>query len=171
MSVKRTKMGMSNKQRFVRSVGLMSAFFMLISCFVLVSLLVMNIIVLNPYEYEKGPRDYWVQFVSEDRMISEYHYIRGQKIDIPADPKHSEDEYFAFTFRGWDITGDNSPDIIPNHAFYDFLAVAVYQKRQIKPLPKSSSEPEDESEEGSSSNPDLSSSSAFIIEGGINYGA
>ena len=164
-------MGMSNKERLYRSISLLSAFFMLITTFTLITLLIMDISGLNTFESEKA-RDYWVQFTSEDRMLAEYHYVRGQKIDIPADPKHSEDEYFKYTFRGWDITGDNNPDIVPAHAFYDFLAVAVYQKIQIKPLPKSSSEPEDSSSDSSSNSSSRRTANvAYIVEGVTSYGA
>ena len=145
MSNKRRKLGMSNKERLYRSIALMSAFFMLISCFALVVILVMDITGLNYFESEEGPRKYYISFWTEDRFLGGLEYVRGEKIMKPGDPKHSEDEYFSYTFRGWDITGDNRPDFIPSHAYYGFDAVAVYQKKQIKPLPKSSSEPEESS--------------------------
>ena len=171
MSVKRRKMGMSRKERFVRSVGLTSAFFMLISCFLLIGLLVMDIIGFNIVEIDK-PREYWIQFQSEERMLVDTKVVRGNKIDKPGDPSHSPDEYFAYTFRGWDITGDNSPDVIPNRAFYDFLAVAVFQKRQIKPLPKSSSEPESESsEEGEGSSSEFAVDDFVVFDEVVSYGA
>ena len=162
--------GGTKKQRFVRSVGMWSAVLMLLSSVSLIAVLIMDLLGFN-YLLLETPRTYWVQFENEGEIFFDRKYRRGETIDKPKNPTHSEEEYFSYTFRGWDINGDRTPDAIPSHAFYSFLAVAVYQKRQIKPLPKSSSEPEDESEEGSSSNPDLSSSSAFIIEGGINYGA
>ena len=165
MSVKRRKMGMSRKERLYRSIALMSAFFMLISCFTLVVTLVMDIIGFNYFESEEGPRKYYISFWTEDRFLNGMEYTRGEKILKPGDPRHSEDEYFAYTFRGWDITGDNRPDIIPNHAYFGFDAVAVYQKRQIKPLPKSSSEPEESSE------PDLSSALIIDFNEVGNYGA
>lgn len=145
MSVKRRKMGMSHKQRLIRAVGLWSAFLMLLSCFALITVMIMDIAGFNLLEAEQ-PRMYWIQFQSEERILVDLNYRRGEKIDKPGDPKHSKDEYFEYTFRGWDISGDNSPDFIPSHAYYSFLAVAVFQKRQIKPLPKSTSE-EDSSEE------------------------
>lgn len=158
-------MGMSNKERFLRSIALMSGFFMLISCFVLITTLIMDITGLNYFENEEGPRKYYISFWTEDRCLGDYEYQRGEKILKPGTPQHSEDEYFAYTFRGWDITGDNRPDFIPSHAYYGFDAVAVYQKRQIKPLPKSSSEPEESSEP--------EQSSAYIIDFNEvgNYGA
>ena len=91
-------MGMSRKERFVRSVGLTSAFFMLISCFLLIGLLVMDIIGFNIVEIDK-PREYWIQFQSEERMLVDTKVVRGNKIDKPGDPSHSPDEYFAYTFR------------------------------------------------------------------------
>ena len=168
----RRKIGMSNKQRFYRSVALMSAFFMLLSCFVLIGTLLMNIIGLNPYDRE-GPRVYCIYFWSEDRFLAgRDSYIRGEKIQIPGNPTHEEDEYFQYTFRGWDINGDNSPDIVPTRAYYGFDAVAVYQKKQIKPLPKSSNEP-DNSEGGDSSSSEQPStiSLPWIAEGVDGNGA
>ena len=163
-------MGMSYKERFIRSVGLMSAFFILISCLVLVFTLILDIAGFNMIESENGPRNYWVQFQSEERLLVDMNYRRGEKIDKPGNPTHSEDEYFAYTFRGWDISGDNNPDIIPNRAYYSFLAVAVFQKKQIKPLPKSSSEPET-SEEDSSSEGEPSSADLLSAQEVVNYGA
>ena len=145
----RRRIGMSNKQKFYRSVALMSAFFMLISCFVLIGTMTIGIMV-DP-EIEE-PRHYCINFWTEDRWLSgSDHYTRGEKIQVPGTPSHEADEYFEYIFRGWDINGDNNPDIVPSRAFFDFDGVAVYQKKQIKPLPKSSSEPED-SEGGDSSN-------------------
>ena len=143
----RRKIGMSNKEKFFRSVGLMSAFFMLLSCFTLITFLVMDIAGINYFDREEGPRKYYIAFYSEERFLGGADYIRGEKIDRPGDPVHGDDEYFRYTFRGWDITGDGSPDLVPSRAYFGFDAVAVYQKRQIKPLPKSYSEPEPSSEE------------------------
>lgn len=146
---------------------------MLVSCFILVSILVMDIAGLNYVETEDGPRTYWVQFQSEDRMLNGADgmtYTRGQKIDIPADPTHSKDYYYEYTFRGWDITGDSNPDILPRHAYFDFLAIAVFQKKQIRPLPKTSSKPSS-SEEDSSSELEYSADGTFIIVEEESYGA
>ena len=170
MSVKRRKMGMSRKERLYRSIGLMSAFFMLITCFGLVSLLVMDIIGLNIVEIDK-PRIYWIQFKTEERFLVDMRFERGKKIDIPGNPSHSKDEYFEYTFRGWDISGDNTPDFIPSRAYYSFLAVAVYQKRQVKPLPKSSSEPEPESSEEEGSSSELSSKEILMLDEVVSYEA
>ena len=139
---KRRRTRMSRKERFYRSVGLMGAFFMLISCFTLMITLVLDIAGANTAEREQGPRLYEIAFWTEDRELSHFSYQRGEKISVPGTPSHSEDEYFKYTFRGWDMTGDNKPDIIPARAYFEFDAVAVFQKTQIKPLPKSSSEPE-----------------------------
>ena len=138
---------MSRKERLYRSIGLMSAFFMLLTCFVLMSTLVMDIAGLNNIENEEGARKYEISFWTEERELNRLTYRRGEKISIPGTPAHSEDEYFKYTFRGWDVTGDNKPDLVPTRAYFAFDAVAVYQKTQIKPLPKSSSEPEESSSE------------------------
>ena len=130
----------------------MSAFFMLITCFALMSILVMDIIGLNPTEREEGARTYEISFWTEERELNRFRYQRGEKISIPGTPTHAEDEYFKYTFRGWDITG-----------------VAVYQKTQIKPLPKSSSEPE-EPGEGSSSEATYYAG-AIILNEELVYGA
>ena len=161
---------MSRKERFLRGIGLWSAFLILISCVSLIFMLVVDIIGLNPVESE-APRTYWVQFQSEERLLIDLNYRRGEKIDKPGNPTHSPDEYFSYTFRGWDISGDNNPDYIPRRAYYSFLAVAVFQKKQIKPLPKSSSEPESSEEEESSSEPENSENSMFIFQEVGSYGA
>lgn len=110
----------------------------------------MDIIGLNPYELE-SPRTYTVQFQNEDDVIFTWDYKRGDLIDRPADPKHSESEEYKYTFRGWDLSGDNSPDIIPKYAYFDFRAVAVYQRIPIKSSSKkdSSEEQYNSSYEGS----------------------
>ena len=147
---------------------------MLLSCFVLISILVMDIAGLNYVELDE-PREYWIQFESEGRMLNGpdgRKYTRGEKIDVPADPTHSKDYYYEYTFRGWDITGDSSPDIIPSHAYFEFLAIAVFQKKQVRPLPKTSSKPSSSEEEESSSEPDSSSMSAtYIFDEVESYGA
>lgn len=171
MSAKRTKMGMSRKERFLRGIGLWSAFLMLLTCFSLIVLLVMDIAGLNILENEDGPRNYWVQFQSEERLLLDMNYRRGEVIDKPGNPTHSEDEYFKYTFRGWDISGDNNPDFIPSRAYYSFLAVAVFQKIQIKPLPKPSSEEPETSEEDSSSDLESSSNATYSFDEVVVYGA
>ena len=120
---------------------------MLITCFVLTVTLVMDMTGLNTLEREEGARVYEISFWTEDTELNRFRYQRGEKISIPGTPAHSEDEYFKYTFRGWDVTGDNKPDIVPTHAYFEFDAVAVYQKTQIKPLPKSSSSNPEESSE------------------------
>ena len=159
-------MGMSRKERFLRAIGLWSAFLMLLSCFALIAALVVDIMGFNMFEREGGPRTYWIQFQSEDRLLVNLNYQRGEKIDKPANPMHSEDEYFKYTFRGWDISGDNSPDIIPNRAYYSFLAIAVFQKTQIKPLPKTSSKPD-----SSETSDPASMSVEMVLEEVASYGA
>lgn len=124
--------------KFTRALGLWCAFFIIVSSLTLVTLLVMDVMELNQLESPDGPREYWIQFESEGQIKFDNHYRRGEKINKPADPTHSSDEYYSYIFRGWDISGDNNPDIIPSHAYYSFLAVAVYQRRQIKQLPRSS---------------------------------
>ncbi len=165
----RRRVRMSRKERLYRSIGLMSAFFMLITCFALMSILVMDIIGINPTEREEGARTYEISFWTEERELNRFRYQRGEKISIPGTPTHAEDEYFKYTFRGWDITGDNKPDIVPTRAYFEFDAVAVYQKTQIKPLPKSSSEPE-EPGEGSSSEAAYYAG-AIILNEELVYGA
>lgn len=164
-------MGMSNKQRLIRGIGLWSAFLMLVSCFALITMLVMDIAGLNLVENEDGPRNYWVQFQSEDRLLLDMNYRRGEVIDIPGNPTHSEDEYFKYTFRGWDISGDNTPDLIPSRAYYSFLAVAVFQKIQVKPLPKPSSEEPESSEEPSSNIESYSDDIIYFNNEVVTYGA
>ena len=165
---RRRKIGMSNKEKLLRSIGLSSAIFMLLTCFILIGTLVMDITGLNYLETEDGPRTYYIAFWTEDRFLSGYEYVRGEKILRPGNPSHEPDEYFEYTFRGWDITGDNSPDLVPSRAYYGFDAVAIYQKKQIKPLPKSSSEPESSDSDGgeSSSEPGSSNPFPWIVEGG-----
>ena len=162
---KRRKTRMTRKERLYRSIGLTSAVFMLLTCFVLMTILVMDIIGINVTESETGARNYEISFWSEENELYRYNYRRGEKISVPGTPKHSEDEYFKYTFRGWDITGDGSPDIIPSRAYFRFDADAVYQKTQIKPLPKSSSEPEESSSEA------LASADVLINNEEIQYGA
>lgn len=130
----------TKKQRFVRSVGMWSAVLMLLSSVALIAVLIMDLLGLN-YLLLETPRTYWVQFENEGEIFFDRKYRRGETIDKPKNPTHSEEEYFSYTFRGWDINGDRTPDAIPSHAFYSFLAVAVYQKKQIKPFPSSSSQP------------------------------
>ena len=128
-----------------------------------------DIIGINPTEREEGARTYEISFWTEERELNRFRYQRGEKISIPGTPTHGEDEYFKYTFRGWDITGDNKPDIVPTRAYFEFDAVAVYQKTQIKPLPKSSSEPEEPSE-GSSSEA-TSYAGAITLNEELVYGA
>ena len=136
-----------NNSKFLRRFGILSAVLAMLTSAALIGLLVLDMIGINELVEENGPRYYTVQFKTENRIIYTYTYKRGQKIDIPADPEHSEDEYYAFDFRGWDMTGDNVPDAIPTHAYFHFAAHAVYQRRQIKPFPSSSSEEVEESSE------------------------
>ena len=130
----------AKKSKFFRRFGLFGAVFTIISCLSLIALLVVDMIGLNVLVDENGPRMYWVQFQSEERILLDMKYKRGERVDKPGDPKHSEDEYHAYTFRGWDLSGDGVPDIIPAHAYYSFLAIAVYQTIQIKPYPSSEEE-------------------------------
>ena len=166
------KIGMSNKEKFYRSFGLMSAFFMLFSCFALITFLVMDIIGVNIIENEEGPRIYWVQFISEDRFLVDLNYQRGAVIDKPADPTHSKDRYFEYTFRGWDINNDNSPDIIPRRAYFSFAATAIFQKKPIGSIPRSSREPSSSSSEEENSSSELDYSlEEYPFNEVVSYGA
>ena len=155
---------MSKKEKLFRRMGIMSAFFMLLSSLTLISLLVLDLLEFNLLLNEE-PRTYWVQFESEDEIILDRKYTRGEKIEKPKNPTHSPDEYYSYTFRGWDINGDRTPDAIPGHAFYDFLAIAIFQKKQIKPLPSSSSDSNSENGSGSNSAPASQPSSGGSING------
>ena len=168
MSAKRTKMGMSNKQRLIRGIGLWSAFLMLLSCFALITMLIMDIAGLNLIENEDGPRNYWIQFQSEDRLLLDMNYRRGEVIDVPGNPTHSEDEYNKYVFRGWDINGDHTPDFIPTRAYYSFLAIAVFQTIQVKSMPK---QEEPESPEEESTYIVNSSSNDINLNEVVTYGA
>ena len=108
----------AKKSKFFRRFGLFGAVFTIISCLSLIALLVVDMIGLNVLVDENGPRMYWIQFQSEERVLLDH----------------------AYTFRGWDLSGDGVPDIIPAHAYYSFLAIAVYQTIQIKPYPSSEEE-------------------------------
>lgn len=135
---KRVKVG-SKAYRAFRRISILVAVLTLVASFGLIGIMVVDIIGFNIVEIET-PRVYWIQFESEERLISDVKYKRGEAVDIPPNPKHSDDEYYKYEFRGWDLSGDGVPDHIPTHAFYSFLAVAVYQRIQVKPIPKSSSE-------------------------------
>ena len=127
------KVGLGSRR--LRALGIVSAVFMALSSLALTAILVLDILGVNPLVIDEA-RTYWIQYESEEYIFYDAKYKRGEKIEKPANPKHSPNEYYEYTFRGWDISGDNKPDIIPNHAYYSFLAVAVYQKKQIKPLTK-----------------------------------
>ena len=103
---------------------------MLVTCAALVTFLVLDIAEVNPFIMD-GPRVYTVQFKSEEQTISYGKYQRGTEISKPSDPTHSVDEEYSYTFVGWDLTGDGIADIVPTHAYYSFLANAVYSKKAL----------------------------------------
>lgn len=146
---KRVKVG-SKAYRAFRRIGILTALLTVVASVALMSLMVIDILGFNLVENEEGIRTYWVQFETEERVIMDTKYKRGEKLDIPPNPMHSEDGYYKYDFRGWDMSGDNVPDVLPTHAYYSFLAIAVWQKTQIKPIPRSSSEEESSEPEDSS---------------------
>lgn len=141
------KNNLTGLNKFTRAIGLWSAFFIILASLTVITTLTMNMLEIFPLESPDGPREYWIQFESEGRLLFDNHFKRGEKFNKPADPTHSPVEGYSFTFRGWDISGDGNPDIIPSHAYYSFLAVAVFHRRSVKPLPKSS-DPGESSENG-----------------------
>ena len=150
--------------KFFKRLGIFGAILTLVSCVALIAFMVMDMLELN-YFIADEPRYYWVQFESENEVILDAKYRRGETLKKPATPTHSPDEYFKYTFRGWDTNGDGTPDLLPSKAYYSFLAVAVFQKKQIKKIPKSSSDPTS----GDPSSKEPSSNSADLL-GVISYG-
>ena len=124
-------------ERFFRGIGMFSAILTVVVAFALITFLVLDASGLNALEADE-PRTYIAQFMSEEETISYKYYRRGEKLEKPANPKHSESEYYRYTFGGWDITGDGKADILPARVYFDFRAEAVYFEKQIKPIPKSS---------------------------------
>lgn len=131
-------------ERFFRGIGMFSAILIVIVSFALISFLVLDASGLNGLDVEE-PRTYIAQFVSEGETLTYKYFRRGDKLEKPENPTHSPDEYREYRFGGWDITGDGKADILPSHVYYDFMAVAVYFHKQIKPYPKTSSNPSSES--------------------------
>lgn len=132
-----------------KALGILGAVFALIASAALVFFLVLDIIGYNIL-VDDGPRQYIVQFESNGRTISTVNYRRGAEIKIPENPTREpdeDDEYnYTYTFKGWDMTGDNVTDILPHYAYYSFLARAVYNRKGVKkPTPPKSSEEETES--------------------------
>lgn len=134
--------------KFCKVSGLVGASLMLAVTAGLIALLVLDIAGVNELVAD-GPRTYIVYFESEGQSISWTQYQRGDKITVPDNPRHSEEENWVYTFQGWDYTGDNVADILPKRAYYSFAALAVYSKKYIGPKidPRTQEEPEETEEE------------------------
>lgn len=135
--------------KFFKRFGLVGAILVVISCVTLVAFLVLDLAEVNPFIMD-GPRIYWVQFESEEVIVMDVKYRRGESIKTPNDPVHSEDEYYKYAFKGWDLNDDKRADLIPPFAYSSFRAVAIYSKKQIKARPSSNSDSSSNSEDNSS---------------------
>jgi len=129
---------------------------MMLAALSLATFLILDIAEINPFIMD-GPRIYWVQFESENKIISDVKYKRGERVKKPENPVHSEDDKYEYTFKGWDLSGDDKSDFVPTHAYYSFLAKAVYSKKLIKKPTSSSENPSSDSSEDSSNNSQSSS--------------
>ena len=114
--------------KFFKRFGITGAVLTIAIAVGLVVMLVLDVAELN-YFVTDGPRTYVAYFISEDNEISYTVYTRGAVITVPSSPTHSPKKDYIYTFKGWDITGDNVPDILPHRAYYSFTAVAVYSSK------------------------------------------
>lgn len=71
-------------------------------------------------------REYKATFISEDTILSEATYKRGEMIEQPETPTHEIDGERNYIFIGWDTNGDNLIDFVPPRIYYSFTARAVF---------------------------------------------
>ena len=142
------KKGNTKFSKALKGISILCAVLALLTSACLVGFLVIDIIGLNILVSD-GPRQYVVQFSSQEITISTETYRRGAAIKIPENPTRAPDEdenyKYTYTFKGWDMTGDNVADILPHYAYYSFLAKAVYNRTSTKKPKTSSSNPEESS--------------------------
>ena len=145
----------------VRALGILGAVFAIITSLCLIAFMVIDIIYPN-YLIKSDARYYLVVFENQSHIISNEYYHRGARITVPESPTREPDEdeqySYTYTFKGWDMTGDNIADLLPHYAYYPFRATAVYAVHSIKKEVPSSEPEEDSSEEDDSSSEEGSSS-------------
>ena len=136
------------KNKAVKVMGIVGASLMIASCLALATFFVLDIAEVNNLLLD-GPRYYNIGFYIGDDPVSLQSVRRVDKIVVPPNPSKEGDENWSYTFKGWDINWDGVTDIIPNKAYYEFDAIAVYSKKYIGPKidPTKPNQPEEPSEE------------------------
>ena len=117
----------SKFNRFFRIFGIVGASLVIASSVALSAFLIMDVAEIN-YFLMDSPRKYVAQFSSEGKVFKEFYIERGQEVKVPTDnPTHSYQEYYEYTFEGWDTNGDGVVDNnFPKRMYYSFRADAVY---------------------------------------------
>lgn len=115
-----------------KTLGIVGASLMIAASIALAVFLILDIAGFNNLLLD-GPRYYSIGFYNGDDLVATKSYRRGEKIEVPGKQYKASDENWSYTFKGWDINWDGTPDIIPSHAYYEFDALAVYSKKYIGP--------------------------------------
>ena len=111
--------------KFFKRLTIGGSIFGVISIIAMVVVLILDIIGVNTFTTD-SLRTYTATFISEDAVISETTYRRGEQIEKPAAPQKVMDGEKNYLFIGWDITGEGIPDIVPNRIYFNFTAKAVF---------------------------------------------
>lgn len=78
-------------------------------------------------------RQYTMTFKVDDSVYYEKTLYRGAPIDYSdvQDPAKDGSLYRYYTFSGWDLNGDHYPDLLPNKAYRNYVAVAIFREWRV----------------------------------------
>ena len=105
--------------KFTKTIAIIASVLVILPCLAIVVFGVMDITETIPLLGE--PRTYTVSFFSEGINISSASYKRGEKLTNVPTPINN-----GATFMGWDIDGNNIPDILPTRVYMNIKARAMW---------------------------------------------
>lgn len=107
--------------KFTKILAITASILVILPCLAIAVFGVLDVAQVFPLLSE--PRSYRVKFISDEIVLFDQLYLRGEKLEVDITPTHGEDK-----FVGWDIDGNNIPDVIPSRVYMNIVAEAIWKE-------------------------------------------
>ena len=122
------------KNKVLKIVTTIMSVILMVCALGLSTLLVMGTAGVYPF-LDSNYRQYTANFYNEGVLVYTETLERGGKLTYNERPSRDPaEDGTIYTFIGWDYTGDNIIDIIPQRMYFNFNAKAIYMPIKIPSL-------------------------------------